>query len=162
MAVVVVDEAVLALTGYTLSDPLDEFYANEFSSIKSSSTHNYLLLTDKSFAIKAPKLSKSTENDGFITVMYFTGRVLRFAAGPDLAVVKLKEMIQERDGLPPATQRLLYNGKQLSDEGLLRDYGVPSGATINIVLRLFGGGGDEKVIFRRFFQYNNHCIRLIH
>ena len=45
VAVVVVDEAVLALTGYQLADPLDVFYADLWSTVTSTYTRSSILLT---------------------------------------------------------------------------------------------------------------------
>ncbi|HZB40418.1 MAG TPA: alpha-2-macroglobulin family protein, partial [Ilumatobacter sp.] len=45
VAVVVVDEAVLALTGYQLADPLDVFYAHLSSAVTSQYTRSSILLT---------------------------------------------------------------------------------------------------------------------
>ena len=45
VAVVVVDEAVLALTGYQLADPLDAFYADLWSTVTSTYSRSSILLT---------------------------------------------------------------------------------------------------------------------
>lgn len=144
---VVVDEAVLALTGYKMSDPRSTFFQYNFGSINLNSTHQNLLFTRVLDASTAPPPALPTDN--CITIMYFSGRVLKFEVKNTIAISALKALVQERDGLPPATQRLLFKGKQLPDEGTLADHGVPDGAVINLVLRLFGGGPDDDKV--RFF-----------
>lgn len=143
VAVVVVDEAVLALTGYTLRNPMNDFYDSARSTIVNKSIYASLVLTNKLPKIEDEK--PAANQDGIITIHYFSGRILKFEGTSEMTVQKLKSLIEERDGLPPITQRLLYNGKQLQDAGTLADYGVPNGAVLNLVLRLFGGGnGVEK------------------
>jgi ubiquitin-like protein Nedd8 len=149
----VVDEAVLALTGYKLRDPRSTFYRAARNSLITLNSNLFSLFLTQTLPKLTPVLPANDE--GVITIMYFTGRVLRFEVKNEIAIMQLKALVQERDGLPPATQRLLYNGKQLTDEGTLASQGVPNGATINLVLRLFGGGvGDDKVwlsIFHLFY-----------
>lgn len=41
--------------------------------------------------------------------------------------------------LPPDDDRLIYSGKQLSDEKTLQEYNVAAGGTIHMVLQLRGG-----------------------
>ena len=154
VTLVVVDEAVLALTGYTMKDPRSTFFQRGFTTINTDSTHHNLLLTR---ILEETVLLPSLPNDGCITIMYFSGRVLKFNVKNTITIAKLKSLIQERDGLPLPTQRLLYKGKQLPDAGTLAEHGVLDGATINLVLRLFGGGpADEKVCsFILSFVYLN-------
>ena len=51
---------------------------------------------------------------------------------------RLKEMIQDREGIPPDQQRLICYGWQLEDARTMLDYGVESGAVISLVIRLRG------------------------
>ena len=53
----------------------------------------------------------------------------------------VKEIIQEKEGIPPAEQRLLYIGKQLEDNRTLDTYDIQSEATLQLALRLCGGKG---------------------
>ena len=45
MALVVVDEAILSLTGYALADPLDVFYGPLWSNLSTKATRSSILLT---------------------------------------------------------------------------------------------------------------------
>jgi ubiquitin len=56
----------------------------------------------------------------------------------------IKEKIQEKEGISPDQQRLIFCGKQLEDDRTLFDYNVQKEATIHLVLRLRGGMFHES------------------
>lgn len=81
-----------------------------------------------------------------INAKTLTGKVLPLKVTNLHTVDQVKSLIQDREGIPPDQQRLIWCGKQLEDYRTLGSYeGIKSDSTLHIILRLRGGGGPPEL-----------------
>ncbi|XP_018603657.1 NEDD8-like [Scleropages formosus] len=74
-----------------------------------------------------------------IKVKTLTGKEIEIDIEPTDKVERIKERVEEKEGIPPQQQRLIYSGKQMNDEKTAADYKIQGGSVLHLVLALRGG-----------------------
>eukprot|EP00438_Fugacium_kawagutii_P030243 Skav219536 [mRNA] locus=scaffold30:812033:821367:- [translate_table: standard] len=123
-----------------MAEPWPEIRAAELKETRLLGRHSYGC---------SPGITRHHQEIMQIFIKTLTGRKTNFnfeldrggaeLSDQDNTVRHVKEALQEKEGIQVEQIRLIYSGKQMSDECTLNDYNVKPGSTVHMVLQLRGG-----------------------
>ena len=74
-----------------------------------------------------------------ISVRFLNGTLIPIEINDDETIDDLKQIIDGKEGIPVAQQRLIFNGKHLVNSKTLNDYDIRENSHLHMVLMLRGG-----------------------
>lgn len=77
-----------------------------------------------------------------IKVKTLVGKEIEIDIDQTDKIERIKERIEEKEGIPPPQQRLIFSGKQMNDDKTVSEYKIQGGSVLHLVLALRGGQGQ--------------------
>ncbi|XP_014769892.1 ubiquitin-60S ribosomal protein L40 [Octopus bimaculoides] len=91
-------------------------------------------------------------------VSNLAGKTLALDMHSSTTTMDVMDSITAREGIPQSLQRLVYSGKQLDETARLSEYGVATGSTLHLLLRLPGGIIEPSL---RMLASKYNCEKMI-
>lgn len=89
-----------------------------------------------------------------IFVKTLTGQTITLDVSLSDTIEVVKDMIDNKEGMPPHLRRLIYRGKQLESGHALSFYNIVQESTVHLVSRLCGGANLDPSLATLAQKYN--------
>ena len=103
--------------------------------LEDDNTLSYYNIQDKSTV----QLIPCSRDDMNVYIKSLTGRTVTLEVDPADSIGYVKQKYQDKEGVPPDQQHIIFAGRQLKDSDTLSDYNIQNESILYVVLRLLGG-----------------------